>query len=336
MKMMKLSVIIPIYNVENFIEECLDSIISQCFDEMEVIAVDDGSTDNSGAIADKYSLKYPYIKVFHIKNRGYANACNIGLNEARGEYVSIIEPDDFVGENMFGELYERAKKDDADIVKSRYFEFLYLPKVKREKICGADINVEGTFTLNQHPELLRFHPSIWSCIYKKSFLSDNNIFFAESVYRGWEDNLFQIKTLYFAKKISYVNKAYYHWRMTFLYQCEKIKNIKMPIAVINESHDWLDSVSCKNPNIFANLAVREMVYFKFVFRMARVKQIGFLTDTVSAYFHRFPEAGFAKIKDFKLLYKIKILRYAPFLFLVFEKTKFCLGKLLKKITLRIK
>ena len=119
--MVKISVIIPIYNVEHFLSQALDSVLNQFFDSMQILLVDDGSTDKSGKIADEYAERYTNVQVFHTENSGYAEACNLGLSKANGEYVSIIEPDDFVDRNMFAELYERAKKTNADIVKSRYF-----------------------------------------------------------------------------------------------------------------------------------------------------------------------------------------------------------------------
>ena len=127
--MVKISVIIPIYNVEHFLSQALDSVLNQFFDSMQILLVDDGSTDKSGKIADEYAERYTNVQVFHTENSGYAEACNLGLSKANGEYVSIIEPDDFVDRNMFAELYERAKKTNADIVIMVHPDYQYTPKL---------------------------------------------------------------------------------------------------------------------------------------------------------------------------------------------------------------
>ena len=327
--MVKISVIIPIYNVEHFLSQALDSVLNQFFDSMQILLVDDGSIDKSGKIADEYAERYTNVQVFHTENSGYAEACNLGLSKANGEYVSIIEPDDFVDRNMFAELYERAKKTNADIVKSRYFEFLDTPKFKDERACGAQITDTGVFTLKDHPELLSFHPSIWTCIYKLSFLKGHGIKFQTSRFRAWEDNLFQLKTLYLANRISYVNKAYYHWRVLLLFQLEKIKDVRMPLSVIAETHEWLDSVNCKSLSIFVNLFKREMVYYKYVFRKAKFSDIGLLSDSVSRYFNNLSKSGFEPGVAFKIPSKIKLLRSNVFLFFFREKLSYRVSKLFK-------
>lgn len=329
--MFKLTVIIPVYNVEPFLRQALESILNQAFDSMQILLVDDGSTDKSGKIADEYSRIHSNIQVFHTVNSGYAAACNFALSKALGEYVCIIEPDDFIDENMFADLYEKAKTTGADVVKSRYFEFLDIPNVRREVVCGAQITDTGTFTLSDHPELLRFHPSIWSCMYKLSFLKEFGIKFQSSPFRAWEDNLFQLRTLYLARRIAYINKAYYHWRVLFLFQLEKIKDVKMPLSVIFETHEWLRHINCKNPDIFINLFAREMVYFKYVFRKAGFSDVDMLSKSVARYFNDLAESGFRPGSTFKISFKAKLLRLSPLLFFIREKFSFKLSKFFKLI-----
>ena len=111
----KLSVIVPVYNVENEIKKCLDSLISQTIKNIEIIVVDDGSTDNSPVLVDQYSKQYNNIRVIHQSNRGLSGARNAGLNVASGEYISFIDSDDYVDLNMFKTMVEYAEKYDADI-----------------------------------------------------------------------------------------------------------------------------------------------------------------------------------------------------------------------------
>ena len=116
--MPKVSAIIPVYNVEKYLRECLDSVINQTLKDIEIICVDDGSTDNSGKIIDEYATKDKRIVVIHKANGGYGHSCNKGLDKVRGEYTAILEPDDFVDEHMYEDLYNYAKQYDVDIVKA--------------------------------------------------------------------------------------------------------------------------------------------------------------------------------------------------------------------------
>ena len=111
-----ISVIIPVYNVENYLVKCLDSIVSQTYKDLEILLVDDGSTDLSGTICDEYASKDSRIRVIHKKNGGVSSARNLGLDEAVGEYIGFIDSDDVISDNYFWELYMNAKQNDSSIV----------------------------------------------------------------------------------------------------------------------------------------------------------------------------------------------------------------------------
>ena len=102
--MPKISVIIPVYNVEKYLRECLDSVINQTLADIEIILVDDGSPDNCPQICDEYALKDNRIKVIHKENGGYGSAMNVGLEKATGEYIGIVEPDDYIDSKMYEDL----------------------------------------------------------------------------------------------------------------------------------------------------------------------------------------------------------------------------------------
>ena len=111
----KISVIIPVYNVEQYLEKCLDSILNQTYKNIEIILVNDGSIDKSGLICDEYSRKYNNIKVFHKENGGVSSARNLGITVAKGEYITFADPDDFLNKDMYKILYENAKNYNSDI-----------------------------------------------------------------------------------------------------------------------------------------------------------------------------------------------------------------------------
>ena len=170
--MAKISVIVPIYGVEKYLRECLDSIINQTFGDLEIILIDDGGKDGCPQIIDEYAQKDNRIIVIHKPNGGYGQSCNVGLDRASGEYISIIEPDDYIKENMFADLYKIAEEYDSDIVKSGFYDNLQSKSLTRCKKAefSEDIPTDRSFRITEYPYFLIYHPSIWSCLYKRAFL----------------------------------------------------------------------------------------------------------------------------------------------------------------------
>ena len=117
-----ISVIVPVYNVEKYLEKCIDSILSQTFKNFEIILVDDGSTDSCGIICDEYERLDNRVKVIHKINGGLSSARNSGLEIASGEYVAFVDSDDWIDKNMYQELYNEAKKNNADIVQCKFIK----------------------------------------------------------------------------------------------------------------------------------------------------------------------------------------------------------------------
>lgn len=134
--MTSVSVIVPVYNMEDYLERCLDSLVNQTLESLEIICVDDGSKDSSGAILDKYAAEYPSVTVIHSLNCGVSNARNTGLERASGRYVGFVDSDDYVSLDMFEKLYDAAEKNSVDIVQCSNDR-----KGKRRKsafFCGED------------------------------------------------------------------------------------------------------------------------------------------------------------------------------------------------------
>ena len=130
--MPKVSVIVPVYGVEKYIHQCIDSILNQTLDDIEILLIDDGSKDNCPAIIDEYAKKDSRIIAIHKNNGGYGSAMNVGLKNATGEYIGIVEPDDFIDKNMYEDLYNIAMKNSVDIVKSAYWEYFDKDKNNNE------------------------------------------------------------------------------------------------------------------------------------------------------------------------------------------------------------
>lgn len=193
---MKISVIIPVYNAEKFLHKCLDSVLNQTFKDYEIILVNDGSKDNSGAICDEYAAKYDFIRAFHKENGGASSARNYGMKLAQGEYINFVDADDWMELDMYEKLVNVAG-DGVDLVMCNckrpdgnggYNDFNYnLPSgyYNRERILK---HIYPCLIMQEHMD---FNPLIapWGKLYKRSLLVDNDIYFDEEL-RFCEDELF--------------------------------------------------------------------------------------------------------------------------------------------------
>ncbi len=266
----KLSVIIPVYGAEKYLHQCLDSILAQTFNDFEILLIDDGSKDNCPQIIDEYASKDSRITAIHKENSGYGASVNVGLDKAKGKYIAIIEPDDFIDSRMFEDLFTLAEQTGADITKSAYYLNYEVGKYKNCVLFDfADkFSIpQGAFNIEDCPEFLSYHPSIWSAIYRREFLNKNNIRMIEATGAGWTDNPFQVQTMCLAEKIAYTSKAYYHWRVETLYDYDALKDYTIPFKRSREIHTWLSQNNISSPKILKNLYKREIVYLNQVLSM---------------------------------------------------------------------
>ena len=208
--MTKVSVLVPIYNVEQYLPECLDSLCVQTLKNIEIICINDGSTDASGAILDEYAKNNSNIVVINKKNSGYGDSMNRGLEAATGEYIGIVESDDYIDANGFEKLYELAKKTDADIVKANYYYHSDDKDEIHEVVKNQKLN--KAITISDDYNILIEEPGIWSAIYRRDFLNDNKIRFRTTPGASYQDTGFFFKTACAAKKIVYTKNAYLHYR----------------------------------------------------------------------------------------------------------------------------
>ena len=132
----KVSIVVPVYNVEKYLRECLDSLLAQKLKDIEIIVVNDGSTDSSADIAAEYAARDSRVRLISKENEGYGKTMNRGFSEARGEYVGIVESDDFADPRMFKDMYKFAKKHDLDLVKANYYEHSDAGDVFQEPFAG--------------------------------------------------------------------------------------------------------------------------------------------------------------------------------------------------------
>ena len=208
--MIKVSVLVPIFNVEKYLVECLESLSTQDLQELEVVCIDDGSTDRSSEIADTFATQDARFRVIHKENSGYGKSMNLGLDEAQGEYIGIVESDDFVEPDMFSALYEIADTQQADVVKSAFWVHTngydtyadVVPDELYDKVLSADDSLE----------IFGRSPSIWSNLYRKDFLEERGIRFFESPGASFQDIAWRVKVFACAKRAVFTKRAFYHYR----------------------------------------------------------------------------------------------------------------------------
>lgn len=199
--MIKLSVIVPFYNVEKYIEKCLNSLINQTLQEIEVILVNDGSKDNSYIIAKEFEMKYPdKIKYYEKANGGLGEARNFGINYATGEYIAFLDSDDYIEPTMYEEMYQKAKQEDADMVECDFWwEY---PKKRKEDI--------GKTYLNQNEMLYKARVVAWNKIIKTEIYQKHPEA-RFSVGLRYEDVEGFYKILPYIKKTAFVRKCFIHY-----------------------------------------------------------------------------------------------------------------------------
>lgn len=211
MRVPKVSVLVPICNVENYLAQCLDSLVNQTLQEIEIICINDGSTDNSLSIIKEYAAKDGRLVVIDKPNSGYGDSMNQGLAIAKGEYIGIVESDDFADVDMFERLYRFTQLGNIDIVRSNYYE--YWDDKGDAAFFEADITrYDKVISLSDEPGMLLMPPAIWSAIYRKKFLLENDIRFLPTPGASYQDTSFFIKTLCKAQKIVYTKNKYLHYR----------------------------------------------------------------------------------------------------------------------------
>ncbi len=208
--MCKISVLIPICNVEAYLEQCIQSLMNQSFQDFELICVNDGSTDKSASILDRCAAFDGRIKVIHKENTGYGNSMNVALSQAEGEYVAILESDDFAEPDMLRKLYEASAANAADVVKGDYFHYLDGGDTFVNRLDGYPKN--RPVNCISCPMILNLADSIWSCLYRRSFLLEHRIRFHETPGASYQDISFALQIWCYAERVYFLEDALLHYR----------------------------------------------------------------------------------------------------------------------------
>lgn len=203
---MKFSLIIPIYNVEKYIEECLLSILKTEFKDLEVILVNDGTKDNSMKVIEHY-LSDSRIKVINKENGGLSSARNRGLEIATGDYIAFIDSDDWIRVDKLMELYNIIQNEKLDFIIGNGEYYPSKEKIHKKNYSGIKTGIELFEEMLEKKDYLE---TVWKCIYSRKFLQKNNIKFIEGLLH--EDTPFMFECLIKASKVKYENINFYFYR----------------------------------------------------------------------------------------------------------------------------
>lgn len=206
---MKVSIVIPVYNAEKFLKETLDSCIAQTEKDIEILLIDDCSTDKSSVIMREYAEKYDFIKNYwQEKNQKAGAARNVGIKNATGEYIMFLDSDDWISEDACELLYKKAAETKADMIAGNY-QVVYPDKAEDVNVYSACDFGELTY---EKRALVISQPGLHiSRIYRREFLTENEIFYPENMY--FEDSVFNSLTILLAKDIYKVDTTFYFYRM---------------------------------------------------------------------------------------------------------------------------
>lgn len=282
------SFVIPVYNAGLFLEQCVESILSQTYENIEVILVDDGSTDNSPQICDEYEKYDKRVKVIHKNNEGVAIARNCGMQKAQGEWIIFVDADDWVERILCEEL---ARNDNADI-DIFFWGYYEEAENRRKKIFNNDSQEYSKEYLDKqkigvmqqailHKHLCKFTSvgSPWAKAFRREFLVKNRLFFMPGMVKG-EDHLFNLEAFEVAEKAAFLNAPLYHYRITAESARHKYNPHIIPIIQTQYKLIWEFIKKCGKEESYKEL------FYCAVYRR-------FMIDSMINFCHRDNPKGFA-------------------------------------------
>lgn len=321
----KLSIIVPVYGVEKYIDKCLNSLVKQSLKEIEVIVVNDGTKDNSQKIIDKYVKKYPdKIKSYIKENGGQGSARNYGLKKATGEYIGYVDSDDFVEKDMYKKLYNKAKENNYDIV-----------------VCG-NYNVSedyqnkniDTFINNYNTDLEKIFfgkMAVWNKIYKRDILIKNKLEFKEKVW--YEDLAFSLKAIMNSNTFAFIDEPLYDYLIREGSTMNN-SNVQRNLEILDAFNDILSYIKHnKKEEYFSKIEFLAIdhIYISAIVRVLKAdaddkvkrKTINKLIDYMNTSFPNYKNNKYINTlsKNRKIIYKLINIKMYGLINLIFKVKK---------------
>lgn len=272
--MPKVSIIVPVYNAEKYLNQCIESIIKQTEKDFELILINDGSKDTSLKICKEYEKKDYRIKVYDKPNGGVSSARNLGIEKSSGEWINFIDPDDWIEENMLETALNKAEENNVDVIQWNHYYNKSEQQIKRKNIYNGNINdmsilqlgiLSPTYIeteLKMHFGAIR---GVWGKLYRSSIIKENNILFNEKIYM-FEDGIFNLYVFEHSKKVYFINEFLQHYRrentsvtLSFKEDCLGINEF-----IIEDMKDFRNKKNQDNRyNIAFNLVIFELLTSTF-------------------------------------------------------------------------
>lgn len=279
---MKLSIVIPAYNVEQYLSKCLESCLSQDlpFSDYEVVVVNDGSTDSTQIIAESYAEKFDNVKVISQDNQGQGGARNVGLEKANGEYIWFVDSDDWIKEKCLANVIKILYENNLEAMR------LMFSKYENESI--VEVNrpwLNGVLTgLQCFKDLHSFNCVPWLTIYKRSFLTDHKLHFISGIYH--EDTEFSPRAYYYLKRISFYNHPIYIYRVSqsSVMHTHSLRRSKNLITAAMGLYNFSDSIALQDRSTFYRYASSGALNPSFAnaLRLSHEEQMAFI-DYMNGY-----------------------------------------------------
>lgn len=313
--MPKVSILIPCYNVEKYIRQCLESVVNQTLQDIEIICINDGSTDSTLEILREYENNDNRIKVISKHNSGYGASMNIGLETAKGEYVGIVESDDYAELDMFEILYNEAKNNTLDIVRSNFY--LYNSKLDtNEKLDQSWVKHNKIYSPIEEELVFFQQPSIWANLYNREFLNNNNIRFLETPGASYQDVAFTFKVYACAKRFKMIENAFLHYRIDN--ENSSINSTNKLYCVCDEYREIANFVKNTNRHETYKYLIPRIKYACYCWNynhLAKNLRFKFLKQMSKEYRTHILKGEFDK-KRFtkKELKRIRIISFMPFIY----------------------
>lgn len=269
--MPKVSVIIPVYNVEQYLRECLDSVVNQTLKDIEIICINDGSTDNSLNILKEYATQDSRIKIIDKQNSGYGHSMNVGIDNARGEYIGIVEPDDYIKLNMYKTLYSKAKELDLDFIKADFYRFIgdYPNRYfAYHKLDSKEIYYNKLISTRDDINTFYLIMNTWSGIYKTEFLKKHHIRHNETPGASFQDNGFWFQTFMNGSRVYFINQPFYLNRRDNPNSSVKDKN---KIYCMCKEYDFIRQIIDTQPELKKFIPIYQYKrYCNYLFTLNRI------------------------------------------------------------------
>lgn len=261
------SIIVPVYNVENYLDDCISSILNQTYKNIEIIVVDDGSTDSSGKKCDDYSLKDKRIKVFHKKNSGLGLTRNYGIERSSGKYILFVDSDDYVSVDMVSSMINQVNKYSVDSVISGWYKVSENGKIKYEEKYSNELFTGDNVKNLLLPRMIGSAPdskdSIFTTacakLYSADIIKNSNLRFVSEREIQSEDLAFQLDYFVVSKKAAVIDNCVYYYRtnqnsLTTKYKANRFDEIKKVYTYV------LDKISINDFPSSINLRLSKMMF----------------------------------------------------------------------------